>query len=421
MKPVLRALIVEDCENDMGLLLRNLKRSDYEIVYRRVDTAEGLTAALDHESWDILFCDFTMPQFSGQTALEIVRKRDLDLPFIFVSGTVGEDVAVQAMKAGAHDYVLKDNLSRLVPAMERELGDAEVRRQRRQAVEDIRRLNADLERRVIERTAQLEAANVELQTEIAERRKVERILHDKNVELQDTAEAKDKFLANMSHELRTPLNGIIGFAEFLLDGKPGMLNPKQKEYLQDILNSGKHLLQLISDLLDLVKIGAGKMEFNPERFSLREVVKEACAVTMSIAQKKGIQIEMNIAPEIGDVTLDQQKFKQILYNLLSNAIKFNDDGGKVEIRAAMLDTNHFKLAVLDNGIGIDSKDLQRLFKEFEQVESGAGRRHEGTGLGLALTRKIVELQGGTISVESKLGKGSSFAIIMPLVMAKMNG
>ena len=158
MKPVLRALIVEDSENDMGLLLRNLKRSDYEIVYRRVDTAEGLTAALDHESWDILFCDFTMPQFSGQTALEIVRKRDLDLPFIFVSGTVGEDVAVQAMKAGAHDYVLKDNLSRLVPAMERELGDAEVRRQRRQAVEDIRRLNADLERRVIERTAQLEAA-----------------------------------------------------------------------------------------------------------------------------------------------------------------------------------------------------------------------------------------------------------------------
>ena len=130
---------------------------------------------------------------------------------------------------------------------------------------------------------------------------------------------------------------------------------------------------------------------------------------------------MNVAPEIGDVTLDQQKFKQVLYNLLSNAIKFNDDGGKVEIRAAMLDTNHFKLAVLDNGIGIDAKDLERLFKEFEQIESGASRRHEGTGLGLALTRKIVELQGGTISVESKLGKGSSFAIIMPLVMAKMNG
>src|SRR5580693_2821748 len=138
MKPVLRALIVEDSENDAYLLLRNLERSDYLIVHERVDTAEALSAALDRESWDILFCDFTMPHFSGQTALEIVKERDLDLPFIFVSGTLGEDVAVEAMNAGAHDYVMKNNLSRLVPAMERELKEAKVRRQRRQAEEDMR-------------------------------------------------------------------------------------------------------------------------------------------------------------------------------------------------------------------------------------------------------------------------------------------
>ena len=146
------------------------------------------------------------------------------------------------------------------------------------------------------------------------------------------------------------------------------------------------------------------MEFNPERFSLRKAIEEACAVYHADRAEKRIHIEMNIAPEIGDVTLDQQKFKQVLYNLLSNAIKFNHDGGKVGIRAEMHDTNRFKLVVNDTGIGIKPEDLDRLFKEFEQLESGAGRRHEGTGLGLALTRKIVELQGGTISVESESAK-----------------
>ncbi len=263
-----------------------------------------------------------------------------------------------------------------------------------------------------ERTAQLRAANVELHKEIAERKKVERALDEKNIELQNAAEAKDRFLANMSHELRTPLNGIIGFAEFLVDGKPGALNPKQKEYLEDILNSGKHLLQLISDLLDLVKVGAGKMKFNPERFSIRKAIEEACAVANAIAQKKGIHIEVNVTPESGEVTLDPQKFKQILYNLLSNAIKFNRDCGNVEILAAPHDAYHFKLVVQDTGVGIKREDLGRLFKEFEQLDSGTSRRHEGTGLGLAVTRKIVELQGGTIGVESEFGQGTRFTVVL---------
>ena len=242
--------------------------------------------------------------------------------------------------------------------------------------------------------------------DVTERKRFER-------SLQEASRMKSEFLANMSHELRTPLNGIIGFAEFLVDGKPGTLNPKQKEYLIDILNSGRHLLQLINDVLDLAKVEAGKMELNTETFSLAIAIDEVRAVAKAMAQKKGIRISVGIDPELGKVTLDQQKFKQVLYNLVSNGIKFTDDGGLVEISATAIDPARFKLAVRDSGIGIKQEDLNRLFREFEQLESGASRRYEGTGLGLALTRKIVELQGGEISVQSEPGKGSTFWVELP--------
>jgi len=232
--------------------------------------------------------------------------------------------------------------------------------------------------------------------------------------LQRASQMKSEFLANMSHELRTPLNGIIGFAEFLADGKPGPLNPKQQEYLGDILTSGRHLLQLINDVLDLAKVEAGKMELHLENFSFREAVEEVCAVARPISQKKHIQIEVAIAPELGGVTLDQQKFKQVLYNLLANALKFTDEEGKVGIYAHLLGAHQVEVQVRDSGIGIKAEDLSRLFTEFEQLDSGIARRFEGTGLGLALTKRIVEFQGGHITVQSELGKGSLFTVVLPL-------
>jgi PAS domain S-box-containing protein len=226
---------------------------------------------------------------------------------------------------------------------------------------------------------------------------------------------KSEFLANMSHELRTPLNGIIGFTEFLVDEKPGPLMPKQKEYMGDVLNSARHLLQLINDVLDLAKVEAGKMELHPEIFPVHKAVEEVVAVIKGIANKKRIAVGIEIGAELDAVMLDQHKFKQVLYNLLSNAVKFSDDGGKVDIHARRLDPHRLEVQVGDTGIGIKAEDINRLFTEFEQLDSGTARRFEGTGLGLALTKKIVEFQGGHISVESESGKGSVFTVVLPVM------
>ena len=251
--------------------------------------------------------------------------------------------------------------------------------------------------------------------DITDRRRTERALKEKNLELEAAAEAKNRFLANMSHELRTPLNGIIGFAEFLADGKPGPVNAKQKEYLGDILGSGRHLLHLINDLLDLVKVQAGKMEFRPERVSVRDAVEDVCAMMRPMAEEKGLLFSLSIADEPATVVLDPQRFRQVLVNLLANAVKFTGKGGRVVVTTEKARTAHFRLSVSDTGIGIKTEDLKRLFTEFEQLETGAARRFGGTGLGLALTRKIVEWQGGSISATSEFGKGSTFSVVLPVV------
>ncbi|MBV8215609.1 MAG: PAS domain S-box protein [Verrucomicrobia bacterium] len=252
-----------------------------------------------------------------------------------------------------------------------------------------------------------------------ERRMMELTLQEKNIELRKTVEARDLFLANMSHELRTPLNGIIGFAEFLADEKPGPLSPKQKEYLEDILHSGKHLLHVINDVLDLAKVEAGKMELTAEVFSIAKAVDDVYAALELTAQKKQLQIKIGLDPEFDEVTLDRNRFKQVLYNLFSNAVKFTDEGGSVEVVTTKIDHNRFRLVVADTGIGIKPEDLKRLFKQFEQINSGQ-RRGQGTGLGLALTRRIVELQSGSIDVESEFGKGTRFTIVLPMVLRALD-
>jgi PAS domain S-box-containing protein len=236
-----------------------------------------------------------------------------------------------------------------------------------------------------------------------ERRRYERALFEAN-------RLKTEFLANMSHELRTPLNGIIGFSEFLIDEKPGALNAKQKEYLGDVLNSGRHLLQLINDVLDLSKVESGKMQLHPETFPIEIAIDEVCSVLFPMVKNKNITIRREVAGEARSVTLDRRKFVQVLYNLLSNGVKFNDEGGEIRILADLCEPGCLRLRISDTGIGIDPADFPKLFVEFQQLDSGATRRFDGTGLGLALTKKIIEFQGGSIEVQSELGVGSTFTV-----------
>jgi signal transduction histidine kinase len=217
----------------------------------------------------------------------------------------------------------------------------------------------------------------------------------------------------MSHELRSPLNGIIGFAELMHDGKLGPVSEQHKEYLNDILSSGKHLLQLINDVLDLVKIESGRIEFRPEPASLARLVREVADVLHAIAVEKAVAVEWSVPPELDAVTLDPARLKQVLYNYVSNALKFTPEGGRVLVRIASDGDARFRLEVEDNGIGIPAEEIPKLFAQFQQVESGAARRFQGSGLGLALTRRIGEAQGGTVGVTSELGEGSLFYATLP--------
>ena len=228
---------------------------------------------------------------------------------------------------------------------------------------------------------------------------------------------KSEFLANMSHELRTPLNAIIGFAEVLMNGMAGPIAERQKEFVGDIHDSGKHLLSLINDILDLSKIEAGKMELDVARFDLPGAIGNAITLVRGRADRHGIRLDAQIAPEIAEYEGDERKVKQILLNLLTNAVKFTPEGGLVTLSAQRRDAA-YEIAVKDTGIGIAEEDLGKLFEEFQQVGTDAARKAEGTGLGLSLTRRLVELHGGTIRVTSAVGSGSTFTFTLPIALER---
>ena len=238
-------------------------------------------------------------------------------------------------------------------------------------------------------------------------------IQSKSAQLEVANQHKSEFLANMSHELRTPLNAIIGFSEVLVERMFGELNDKQADYLNDIHSSGKHLLSLINDILDLSKIEAGRMELELSTFHVPAAIDNAMTLIRERAQRHEIALSVVIDPRIGELQGDERKFKQIMLNLLSNAVKFTPDGGKVAVRAEMK-PDEIQVAVQDTGIGIAAADKDAVFEEFRQVGRNYTSKNEGTGLGLTLTRRFIELHGGRIWLDSELGKGSTFTFAIPL-------
>jgi PAS domain S-box-containing protein len=503
MSTSLRVLVVEDSEDDALLVIRELERGGYDTEFERVETAEAMTTALAKQAWDVILADYNMPHFSALEALTLLQNSGLDLPFIIVSGSVGEETAVATMTAGAHDYLMKGNLTRLAPAIERELREAESRRRRRQGEEALRdseeklqrmfesvadgitvsdlngviidanerasqvlgtdskeellgksqfefipqhyhrearaRMQQGLERGVLIRMEHpiVRADGSELPGEISasvlkdasgsptgfitiirditERKQAEELKAVvRAAELAN--QVKSEFLASMSHELRTPLNAIIGFSQVLQEQYFGDLNEKQKEYVGDVLESGQHLLSLINDILDLSKIEAGKMELELSRVKIKDLLENSLIMIKEKALKHCISLDIHNKGDLEglEIMADERRLKQVMFNLLSNAIKFTPDGGALAIEGRK-DGKEFIISVSDTGIGIASREQEKIFEDFYQARGRIQDKTPGTGLGLPITKRIVEMHGGRIWVESEgLGKGSRFTFTIPI-------
>lgn len=279
-------------------------------------------------------------------------------------------------------------------------GDLEVSvREKNRLLDALQDLNRGLEARIEQRTADLARRTTELS--------------EKTQQLESANRHKSTFLAHMSHELRTPLNAIIGFSDLLLTRMFGDLNAKQTEYVDDIRDSGQHLLSLINDILDLTKIEAGRMELELSRVDLPTVVDSAMMLVRDRAHQQGVTLRCALDADVGEMVADERKVRQVLVNLLWNAVKFTPSGGAVDVRA----TRHngaFEIAVRDTGVGIAAEDQQAIFEEFRQVGGDATRQIEGSGLGLSLARRLVELHGGRIWVTSAVGQGSTFTFSVPV-------
>ena len=258
--------------------------------------------------------------------------------------------------------------------------------------------------------------------DITERRKIERTLEksyedmkELTIELKRATQAKSEFLANMSHELRTPLNSIIGFSEVLYDETFGSLNEKQKKYANNILTSGKHLLLLINQILDMAKVEAGKMKLTLSVFPIKSLLNEISLLVADMVSKKKIEMFLEIAEDLPDIEADELKVKEVMYNLLSNAVKFTTEGGKIGMRAKKADAG-VEVVVWDTGVGIARENMEKIFEGFFRVDTPYSRVTEGTGLGLPLSRKMVELHGGKLFVESEgLNCGTSIRFTLPII------
>jgi len=270
------------------------------------------------------------------------------------------------------------------------------------------------EQELQEKNEQLDAQNEELQSQAEELMTQQKELVEKTKEAERATQLKSEFLASMSHELRTPLNAVIGFSELMLDSVPGEINDEQRQCLNDILDSGQHLLNLINDVLDLSKVEAGKMDFRLESLNLADVIKDVAQTIKPMLGDKRHKLRVSLEKGLPQVHADKSRLRQVFLNLLSNAIKFTPPDGRLRIEVSR-QGDWCQASVVDNGIGIKKKDQEQIFEVFTQAETSPDAKKEGTGLGLAITKQFVEAMGGRIWLESQYGKGSRFTFTLPLV------
>jgi signal transduction histidine kinase len=398
-----RILLAEDSATQAARARLILEEAGYIVTVTR-DGHEAWER-LNAEPYDLILSDINMPRMDGYNLCRRTKadSRFKAIPFVLLTGREELAALVRGFEAGADDFITKPWVSAML------LGRlASALRDNQRADQAGTNFRDQMTALLLSRTLELEEAHRQLVEERA-------ALKAANGRLEEATRLKSQFLANMSHELRTPMNAVIGFSEMLQRESFGPLQPKQRRYVDNILSSGRHLLTLINDILDLSKVEAGKMEIKRERVVLDSLLSEAATLIRGMADTKGIAVDVEVPGNI-IVLGDAARLKQVLFNLLSNAVKFTPSGGQVRLTAAASGA-FASISVIDNGIGIALKDQVHLFEEFHQVDGTDSRQFQGTGLGLALTRRLVELHQGTIEFESDSGKGSRFTFTVPLASA----
>jgi signal transduction histidine kinase len=368
MATLLRALIVEDSEDDTQVLLRELRHGGYEVEYERVETRSAMEQALVRRAWDLVLCDYTLPRYSAWDALRTLQQRGLDLPFIVISGTIEEESAVEMLKAGAHDFIVKSRLARLLPAIERGLKDALTRRWQREA---------EAERQ--ELMARLEAINSEI----------------------------ERFTYLAFHDLRAPLITIKGFTGALTQDLEAERYDQVQRDIQRIAGAADRMDEILSDLLEFARIG--RVRRPSEDVKLQQVVQEALQQLDGIIRAKNITVKFS--HELPRVYGDRVRLREVFENLIENAAMYTAEQEQplIEIGTRQLEDQQI-IFVKDNGLGIDPRYHNRIFELFEKLDPNTG----GPGIGLALTKRIIEVHGGNIWVESAgEGQGSTFCFTLP--------
>jgi two-component system sensor histidine kinase/response regulator len=424
-------LIAEDSPTQAEHLRYLLHENGHRVTVAR-DGKEALAMAREHTP-AMIISDIVMPEMDGYALCREIKSQAAlkKVPVILLTSLASPVDIIRGLECGAdnfipkpydEDYLLSHVQNTLInfdlrKSQKTQMGVEIVFANEKYFITSERQQILDLLLSTYETAVQKNQQLTESQSEL---KKLNEQLDQKVVELeaqnrrvQDVNRLKSEFLANMSHELRTPLNAIIGFGQLMHDGKVGPLSAQHQEYMGDILGSARHLLQLINDVLDLSKVEAGKMEFNPEPVNLKRIINEVRQVLHALSASKRLTVEVEVSPVVEQLVIDPAKLKQVLYNYLSNAIKFTPEEGRITVRAMQEDSDSFRLEVEDTGIGIPAEEVGKLFVEFQQLDSGTTKKHQGTGLGLALTRKIVEAQGGRVGVQSEQGRGSVFYAVLP--------